>query len=76
MRRRQRSSSQESSPRVAVRRALRSLQAAAMLPRIGTLTVWRVDGSELLVPMVGDCVRSVDLSARRIDVDLGFLGEG
>lgn len=29
----------------------------------------------LLVPLVGDAVRSVDVGARRIDVDLAFLGE-
>ena len=29
--------------------------------------------AELLVPLVGDAVRSVDVGARRIDVDLGFL---
>jgi 16S rRNA processing protein RimM len=31
---------------------------------------------DLLVPLVGDAVREVDLAARRIDVDLEFLGEG
>jgi 16S rRNA processing protein RimM len=30
---------------------------------------------ELLVPMVRDAIRSIDLTARRIDVDLAFLGE-
>jgi 16S rRNA processing protein RimM len=30
---------------------------------------------ELLVPMVRDAIRSVDVAARRIDVDLAFLGE-
>ena len=30
---------------------------------------------ELLVPLVRDAVRSVDVAARRIDVDLAFLGE-
>jgi 16S rRNA processing protein RimM len=30
---------------------------------------------ERLIPMVRDAVRSVDLDARRIDVDLSFLGE-
>jgi 16S rRNA processing protein RimM len=33
------------------------------------------DGSELLVPMIRDAIRSVDVGARRIDVDLSFLGE-
>ncbi len=32
-------------------------------------------GGELLVPMVRDAIRSLDLDARRIDVSLGFLGE-
>lgn len=31
---------------------------------------------ELLVPLVDDAVRSVDLDARVVDVDLGFLGAG
>jgi 16S rRNA processing protein RimM len=29
----------------------------------------------LLVPLVGDAVRSVDVAQRRVDVDLTFLGE-
>lgn len=45
------------------------------LPSVEVLEVDRVDGSELLVPLVRDCVRSVDLDARRIDIDLEFLGE-
>ena len=31
--------------------------------------------AELLVPLVRDAIRSIDVAARRIDVDLGFLGE-
>jgi 16S rRNA processing protein RimM len=31
-------------------------------------------GDGLLVPMVRDCVRSVDVAAKRIDIDRGFLG--
>jgi 16S rRNA processing protein RimM len=46
------------------------------LPSVEVLEVDRPDGGELLVPMVRDCIRSIDLEARRIDVDLGFLGEG
>jgi 16S rRNA processing protein RimM len=46
------------------------------LPSVEVLEVDRADGSELLVPLVRDCIRSIDLEARRIDVDLGFLGEG
>jgi 16S rRNA processing protein RimM len=32
-------------------------------------------GAEFLVPLVRDAVRSVDVAAKRIDVDLAFLGE-
>jgi 16S rRNA processing protein RimM len=46
------------------------------LPSVEVLEVDRPDGSELLIPLVRDCIRSIDLEARRIDVDLGFLGEG
>ncbi len=46
------------------------------LPSVEVLEVDRADGSELMVPLVRDCIRSIDLEARRIDVDLGFLGEG
>jgi 16S rRNA processing protein RimM len=46
------------------------------LPSVEVLEVDRADGSELLVPMVRDCIRSIDIEARRIDVDLDFLGEG
>ena len=30
---------------------------------------------ELLIPMVRDAIRSIDLEARRIDVDMAFVGE-
>ncbi len=46
------------------------------LPSVEVLEVVRDGGEELLVPMVGDAVRSIDVAARRIDVDLGFLGAG
>jgi 16S rRNA processing protein RimM len=46
------------------------------LPSCEALEVERADGGgELLVPMVRDAVRSVDVAARRIDVDVSFLGE-
>ncbi len=45
------------------------------LPSCEVLVVDRDGGGELLVPMVRDAVRSVDVGARRIDVDLAFLGE-
>jgi 16S rRNA processing protein RimM len=43
------------------------------LPSCEVLEVDRADGSELLVPMVRDAIRSIDVAARRIDVDMGFL---
>ena len=45
------------------------------LPSCEALEVARADGGDLLVPMVRDAVRAVDVGARRIDVDLAFLGE-
>jgi 16S rRNA processing protein RimM len=45
------------------------------LPSCEALEVARAEGGELLVPMVRDAIRSVDVHARRIDVDLAFLGE-
>ncbi len=46
------------------------------LPSCEVLEVRREDGRELLVPMVRDAVRQVDVAAGRIDVNLDFLGEG
>jgi 16S rRNA processing protein RimM len=46
------------------------------LPSCEVLEVERaVGGADLLVPLVSDAVRSVDIEAQVIDVDLGFLGE-
>jgi 16S rRNA processing protein RimM len=45
------------------------------LPSCEALEVERTDGSELLVPLVRDAVRSVDVGAGVIDVDVAFLGE-
>jgi 16S rRNA processing protein RimM len=46
------------------------------LPSCEVLEVARVQGGgELLVPLVKDAVREVDLERRVIDVDLRFLGE-
>ncbi len=30
---------------------------------------------DLLIPLVRDAIRSIDVDARRIDVDMGFVGE-
>jgi 16S rRNA processing protein RimM len=47
------------------------------LPSCEVLEVTRDDGTgELLVPLVGDAVRSVDTDRKEIEIDLDFLGEG
>jgi 16S rRNA processing protein RimM len=52
------------------------VRAMLALPSCEALAVERPGGApELLVPLVRDAVRSVDVAARRIDVDLAFLGE-
>jgi 16S rRNA processing protein RimM len=46
------------------------------LPSCEVLQVTRTEGRpELLVPLVSDAVRAVDVANRQIDVDLKFLGE-
>jgi 16S rRNA processing protein RimM len=46
------------------------------LPSCEVLEVARVGGGrELLVPLVSDAVRSVDIERREIDIDMHFLGE-
>ena len=45
------------------------------LPSCEALEVARDGAPDLLVPMVRDAIRSVDVRARRIDVNLSFLGE-
>jgi 16S rRNA processing protein RimM len=45
------------------------------LPSCDVLEVEREGGGDLLVPLIRDAVRSVDVAARRIDIDLAFLGE-
>jgi 16S rRNA processing protein RimM len=43
------------------------------LPSCEVLEVAREDGGELLVPLVRDAVRAVDVERRDIDVDMAFL---
>jgi 16S rRNA processing protein RimM len=43
------------------------------LPSCEALEVGGAGG--LLIPLVRDAIRSIDIAARRIDVDLAFLGE-
>jgi 16S rRNA processing protein RimM len=45
------------------------------LPSCEALEVSREQQPALLVPMVKDAIRSVDMQQRRIDVDLGFIGD-
>ena len=45
------------------------------LPSCEVLEVAREEGGDLLVPLVSDAVRSVDVATKEIDVDLRFLGE-
>jgi 16S rRNA processing protein RimM len=51
---------------------VRTLRA---LPSCDVLEVARDGAEDLLVPLIRDAVRSVDVDAGRIDVDLVFLGE-
>ena len=44
------------------------------LPSCECLEVLRPDGSELLVPMVRDAIRRVDVDAGEIEINLAFLG--
>jgi 16S rRNA processing protein RimM len=54
-------------------RAVGTVRRMLELPSVEVLEVERPDGSELLVPMVGDAIRTLDVENRRVDVDLGFL---
>lgn len=56
-------------------RAVGVVRRLRALPSCEVLEVARDDGGELLVPLIRDAVRAVDVQARRIDVDLAFLGE-
>ncbi len=57
-------------------RELGVVRALRALPSCEVLDVALADGGDLLVPLIADAVRGVDVAARRIEVDLAFLGEG
>jgi 16S rRNA processing protein RimM len=57
-------------------RPIGTVSALLALPSCEVLQVRREHGGELLVPMVRDAIRNVDVAARVIDVSLEFLGEG
>jgi 16S rRNA processing protein RimM len=44
-------------------------------PSVEVLEVEREGAGDLLVPMVRDAIRSVDVAGRRVDIVLAFLGE-
>ncbi len=56
-------------------RLLGTVSGLLELPSCEVLEVRRDDGRQLLVPMVRDAVRYVDVAAGRIEVSLDFLGE-
>jgi 16S rRNA processing protein RimM len=57
-------------------RVVGTVRRLVPLPSCAALEVERSDGGEyLLVPLVRDAVREVDVAARRVEVDLSFLGE-
>ena len=53
------------------------VSALLALPSCEVLEVARDDGgADLLVPLIRDAVRRVDIERGEIDIDLAFLGEG
>jgi 16S rRNA processing protein RimM len=56
-------------------RSIGTVKRLVELPSCEVLEVERPGRGELLVPLVTDAVREVDLERRTIDVDLRFLGE-
>ena len=65
-------------------RVIGTVRRLLALPSCEVLEVARAEGadgeeappaSDLLVPLVADAVRAVDIAARRIEIDLAFLGE-
>ena len=57
-------------------RSVGVVRALLGLPSCEVLEVARQERGDLLVPLVRDAVRAVDPHARRIEIDLEFLGEG
>ena len=57
-------------------RTVGTVRRLLALPSCEVLEVARASGDgDLLVPLIRDAVRDVDLDRRTIEVDLGFLGE-
>ena len=55
--------------------AVGTVRRLLALPSCEVLEVSREDRGDLLVPLISDAVRNVDVRKREIDVDLEFLGE-
>ena len=54
-------------------RSIGTVREVLLLPAADVLEVVRGQGAPLLVPLVADAVRSVDVAGRRIDVDTSFV---
>jgi 16S rRNA processing protein RimM len=57
------------------RRTIGTVARLLELPSCEVLEVSRQEGASLLVPMVKDAIRHIDVEHRRVDVDVSFLGE-
>ncbi|HEX2015361.1 MAG TPA: ribosome maturation factor RimM [Solirubrobacteraceae bacterium] len=56
-------------------RPMGTVRRLVELPSCEVLEVHTPGGRELLVPLVRDAIVSVDIAARRIEIDLQFLGD-
>ena len=56
-------------------RTVGTVRSLLALPSCEVLEVARADGEVVLVPLIRDAVREVDIEQREIDVDLTFLGD-
>jgi 16S rRNA processing protein RimM len=54
-------------------RAVGAVRDVLVLPAADVLEIESAEGSSLLVPLVADAVRSVDVPGKCIDVDMGFV---
>ena len=57
-------------------RVVGRVQDVLLLPSADALEVERPGEEPLLVPLVDDAVRSVDVDGRRVDIDIRFVGGG
>lgn len=53
----------------------RELGRVARLVALPSCEALEVEGLDVLIPLVHDAIRTVDLASRRIDVDAAFLGD-